>query len=354
MAKKLLHVGVIGVGGIAGTHMPGWEASEHAEVVAGADLRQEALDAWGKAFGVAKLVTDPDKLIEDADIDIVDICTPNRYHADLAIAAMERGKHVICEKPLAPTPEEIRRMIAARDRAGVLLMTAQHLRFGDAARAAKAEIDTGCLGRVYHARCWILRRAALPVRPGFILREHSGGGPCIDIGVHVLDLALHMMGFPEPVAVSGVARKELAGQPGAWSIWGGAVPPEMDVEDFAAAFVRFADGATLILEVSWMLHHPGEGGGDFQMWLYGRAGGLHYPSCTFLSTNNETRQHYDRQLRYFEKGPKPHAAECIEFARAVAEGDGSPVPAEQSLIVQAILDGLYRSQAAGAEVKIAL
>ncbi len=353
MAGRILKVGVIGVGGIAGTHMPGWEASEHAEVVAGADISKKALKLWGEKFGVKKLLTDPAKLIADADIDIVDICTPNGYHAELSIAAMQVGKHVICEKLLAPTPDEIRRMIVARDESGKLLMTAQHLRFAAEVLAMKAEIDTGVLGDVYHARSWLLRRIALPVRPGFILKKHSGGGPCIDIGVHALDLTLHMMGFPKPVTVSGVARRELAGQPGAWSIWGGAVPKEMDVEDFAAAFVRFDNGATLILEVSWLLHHPVETfGGDFQIWLYGTQAGAHYPTCKFVQTNNETQQLYDRELRHFPKGSEPHAAECIAFAEAVAEGKPSPVPAEQSLIVQTILDGLYRSQDAGGEVRV--
>ena len=131
-------------------------------------------------------------------------------------------------------------MIAARDRSGKLLMTAQHFRFQGSAKAMKAEIDAGALGDIYHARSWMLRRAAAPVRPGFIIKQHSGGGPCIDIGVHILDLTLWFMGNPRPVAVSGVARAELAHQEGAFSRWSpGTIPPEFDVEDFAAGMVRF-------------------------------------------------------------------------------------------------------------------
>ena len=97
MAK--LKVGVIGVGGIARTHMPGWQATEHAEVVAGSDIRDEALQSWGQEHGVDRLYTDPSDLIDDGEIDIVDVCTPNSYHVGLTIAALNAGKHVICEKP---------------------------------------------------------------------------------------------------------------------------------------------------------------------------------------------------------------------------------------------------------------
>ena len=118
-----LKVGIIGVGGIARTHIPGWQASTDAELVAGSDIGAEALQRFGAEHGVTKLHADPEALLSDPDIDIIDICTPNMYHAPLAIAALEAGKHVLCEKPLAPTPEDIRRMIDARDRSGKTLMT---------------------------------------------------------------------------------------------------------------------------------------------------------------------------------------------------------------------------------------
>ena len=345
-----LKVGVIGVGGIARTHMPGWEASEHAEVVAGSDVAEAPLKQWGEAYGVSKLTTDSAELINDPDIDIIDICTPNMYHAPLAIAAMEAGKHVICEKPLAPTPAAIRDMIATRDKTGKMLMTAQHFRFRGNSRALKAEIDAGALGDIYHARSWMLRRAGLPGRPGFILKQHSGGGATIDIGVHILDLTLWFMGNPTPVSVSGVARTELAKIEGAFSSWG-SIPKEIDVEEFAAAFVRFDNGATMVLEISWMLHHnaPSE---DMQMWLYGTKGGSHWPGNHIYETNYDTRQHYNRSLQIGRDTMEPHALECVEFAQAVVDGAPSPVPAEQSLQVLSILDGIYRSQETGGEVRL--
>ncbi|MCW5933769.1 MAG: Gfo/Idh/MocA family oxidoreductase [Fimbriimonadia bacterium] len=348
--SKTLKVGVIGVGGIARTHYPGWKESPHAELVAFADINSEILQRMGEREGITRLYEDPAQLIADSDIDIIDVCTPNRYHAPLTIAALEAGKHVICEKPLAPTPDEIRQMITARDKSGKLLMTAQHFRFTGSAKALKAEIDRGVLGDVYHARSWMLRRSGAPTSPGFVTKQHAGGGPCIDIGVHILDLTLWMMGNPKPVAISGITQDRLRRQPGWFSNWGGPIPDFWDVEEFAAGFVRFENGATLVIEVSWLLHHKTTGE-DMQMWLYGEKGGSHWPSNELLWTNTETRQHLNTQL-VNQEGGEAHAKECIAFAEAVATGASSPVPAEHSLDVITILDGLYRSAEAGKEVSL--
>jgi predicted dehydrogenase len=348
-----LKVGVIGVGGIANTHMPGWAASPHTEVIAGVDVLEPALYTWADRWQVNHVSTNAAHILENPDIDIVDICTPTSYHTDLVVAALNAGKHVICEKPLAATPAEIDRMIAARDASGKMLMTAQHFRFGGKSKAMKAEIATGVLGEIYHARSWMLRRAAIPQRLNFLRKEHASGGACIDIGVHILDLTLWFMGNPQPVSVTGVARTELAKKPGTFGIWNNraTVPDGMDVEEFASAFVRFANGATLVLEVSWMLHHdtPGE---DMQMWLYGREGGSHWPNCMIYQTDNNTRQLYNRSLQLSADTMEAHALECVEFAQAIVDGAPSPVPAEQSKQVATILDAVYQSQETGREVRL--
>jgi len=353
---KTLKVGLLGLGGIAQYHVPGWQESEHAELVAGSDVRPEVFASWKERFGVATFYERAADLIADPEIDIIDICTPNMFHTEQVVAALEAGKHVICEKPLAPTPADIRKMIAARDHsrtrdgAPVLLMTAQHFRFHGNSQAIKSEIEHGALGDVYHARAWWLRRSGVPVGPTFIYKNRSGGGPCIDLGVHVLDLTLWLMGHPRPLSVSGAARIGLAHHDGAFSAWGRTpIPKEMDVEDFATAFVRFDTGATLILETSWMLHHPEE---DIRVWVYGTEGGCQWPGAEFHTTNYVTRQLNDSRLKLTEDSLEPHALECVEFARAVAEGRPSPVPPEQSLQVQAILDGIYRSQVEGKEVSL--
>lgn len=351
-------VGMIGLGGIAHTHVPGWQASPYVELIAGSDVRPEAGDAWKQKYGLTRFYEDFMDLVNDPDLDIVDICSPNMFHAEQAIAALNAGKHVICEKPLAPTPAEIRKMIAARDNGRSkhggqkLLMTAQHFRFRGVSQAARAEIDTGMLGDIYHARAWMLRRCLLPNGATFVHKSHSGGGPTIDIGVHILDLTLWLMGHPRPVTVSGVAKAALAHRPDAFTMWGRSrVMEDMDVEDFAAAFVRFENGATLILEVSWLLHHN-TSGEEARVWLYGSEGGLEWPADTILTNHYATRQLLTTTLGATSDTMEPHALECVEFAKAVAEGLPSPVPAEESLMVQSILDGIYRSQESGAEVKI--
>lgn len=351
MAKKL-KVGVIGVGGIAKTHFPGWKSSPDAEVVALADPMSHVLKQVAAEQGVTKTYEKPEDLIADQELDIIDVCTPNMYHAPLTIAALQAGKHVLCEKPLAPTPDEIRKMIAARDKAKKLLMTAQHFRFDGRSKALHAEVSSGRLGPVYHARGWMLRRAGLLPRTSFTLKKHSGGGPCIDIGVHILDLTLWMMGNPKPVAVSGITQDRLRKIPGSFTPWGGLLPrdKDWDVEEFASAFVRFENGATMVLEVSWLLHHKTTGE-DMQMWLYGENGGAHWPSLELLETNYKTQQHLNTQL-VISGGQEAHAAECVAFADAVVNGKPSPVPAEQSLDVLTILDGIYRSSAENREIAL--
>jgi predicted dehydrogenase len=346
-----LKVGVIGVGGIARMHMPGWAASPNAEVVAGADLVPVALEGWGADWDITRLETDSAAVINDPDIDIIDVCTPNMYHADLSIAALEAGKHVICEKPLAPTPADVQRMIEARDKSGKMLMTAQHFRFSGRSKALKAEIDTGALGDIYHGRSWMLRRTGIPTRLAFLSSQHSGGGACIDIGVHILDLTLWMMGNPEPVSVTGVARNVLAKNPKTFGLWPmhGPIPEGMDVEEMAMAFVRFETGATLMLEIAWLLHHDTMGE-DMQMWLYGTDGGSHWPKCEIYQTNLDTVQTYNRSLQLTRDKAEPHAQECIEFAQAIVDGAPSPVPAEQSLQVMKILNAIYESEKTGREV----
>lgn len=346
-----LKVGIIGVGGIAGTHMPGWEESPHTEVIAGSDISQEMLDRWSSKWNIATTTTSAADLINDPNIDIIDICTPNSYHTALTIAALEAGKHVICEKPLAPTPADVQKMIDARDKSGKMLMTAQHFRFKGNSKAMKKEIESGALGEIYHARSWMLRRIAIPARGGFLRKEHSGGGATIDIGVHILDLTLWFMGNPKPISVTGVARTEIAKTSGAFSLWDNyaSVPSDIDVEELALAFIRFDNGATLILEVSWMLHHD-TSGEDMQMWLYGKNGGSHWPKCEVYHTNYTTRQLYNSVLQLNKDFAEAHAQECIEFAQALVDGAPSPVPAEQSMEVIKILNAIYESQQTGREV----
>jgi predicted dehydrogenase len=354
----MLNIGIIGVGGIAKAHMPGWIDGDRTTVVAGADLDEAALTAWGDQHDVARRYADAMQLIADDDIDVVDICVPNRFHAPLAIAALEAGKHVLCEKPLAPTVDEVKQIIAARDKAGKLVMTAQHFRYEKAALALKTEADAGALGEVYYGRAQWLRRGQVPNGPGFLDKEKSGGGPCIDIGVHVLDLALHLMGQPTPTSVTGISVTKLMNKPGAFSMWGLENLPHVEhsVEDFAAGMIRFANGAALSLEASWMLHHQQDDGRNetMKLSLYGDKAGAVWPEARLHWTDNDKKRLYDVKLGALDDRIPPHARECMAFADAIENNEPSPVPPEESLNLIAILDGLYTSAQTGHEVKLAL
>ena len=355
MSNGLLKVGCIGAGTIFFRHAGAWADFDKAELVAISDPDADGLNRQGDTYGVDRRYPDPSDLLADPGIDIVDICAPNGFHADYAIAALEAGKHVICQKPLAPTPAEIRRIIEARDKAGKLVMTAQQYRFAAISQALKATVDAGRLGRIYHARCWYLRRAGLPVRPGLIYKRNSGGGVCIDIGVHVLDLTLWLMGNPQPVTVTGTAPAILATHPDARGMRGASIPSDIDVEDFAAGFVRFANGATLSIEVSWLLHHARDP--DKRVWVYGTEGGLVFPDGTLHHAGMESGPLLDTQITprgtpFGEYDQAAFSAAFDAFAEAALTGAESPVPPEQSLQVQSILEGIYRSHQSGAEVRL--
>ena len=245
----------------------------------------------------------------------------------------------------AEEAEEIQKMIEARDKSLKKLMCAQHFRFRNESQSISNEVKS--IYPVYHARSWMLRRNFFNVTKGFLQKKESGGGPCIDIGVHVLDLTLLFMGHPKPISVTGVSKTELAKEDNAYSPNGEYDKSSMDVEDFAAAFVKFENGASLIFEVSWMLHHkmPEDDKEDMQIWLYGKNGGMHWPSCEKLTTNSKEKKEINTVYKINTKNViEPHALGCMEFANAVFNDIPVPVPAEHSYQVMQILNAIYESQ----------
>jgi predicted dehydrogenase len=345
-----LRIGLIGAGGIArAVHIPGWNAVPNAEIVAVCDVRKEAAEGLAKDFNIPQVFADFRDLVK-LDLDAVDICTPNRVHTPAVLAALGSGKHVLCEKPLAVSTREVRAMAAAAKKARRLLMTAQHIRFTDKITALKGFAESGQVGGFYHARVHAVRRNLLPVSPGFIDEKLSGGGPCMDIGVHALDSALHIMGFPKPVRVTGKTAVNFAKGndiPGAWGEWDRTL---FGVEDFASGFVHFENGATMVLEAAWLQHQTE--GEDFSFHLFGTKGSVQWPSNMYSSAVN--RVLIDGKV-VPTAGLKPaHTEEILAFAKAIREKKPSPVPVEQTLIVIAILEGIYQSAKAGREVRIKL
>ena len=346
-----LRIGLIGAGGIVrGAHLnPGWTVVPDAEIVAVCDVRKEAAEGVARDFNIPHVFTDFRDLVK-LDLDAVDICTPNRIHTPAVLASLKTGKHVLCEKPLAVTTREVKLMAAAAKKAKRILMTAQHIRFTDKITALKNFMETGNAGDFYHARVHALRRNLLPTAPGFIDPKLSGGGPCMDIGVHALDAALHVMGFPKPVRVSGKTAVNFAkGReiPGAWGEWDRTL---FGVEDFASGFVHFENGATMVLEASWLQFQTAQE--DFSFHLFGRQGSVSWPSNTYTTARNRVLM--DGTVAPTTGLKQPHTEEILAFAKAIRDKKPSPVPVEQTLIVIAILEGIYQSAKAGREVRIKL
>ncbi len=267
---KTLRVAMIGCGGIAGTHLKGYQLLDDVEVAVACDVSEDNAKKRAEEFSIPAVETDYRKVLADESIDAVDICTPNAVHMPLTVAALKAGKHALCEKPLARSAAEVRKMISARNKSGKILMCAQHQRFQATSQTLKAYLDANPLGEVYYTRAWALRRRQVPAWGSgtFINKAISGGGPCIDIGVHILDLALFFMNNFKPVSVSGITIDKLGKNSALFNQWGDYDRKEFTVEDFAAGFVRFADGAALSLECSFMLNKK-ETGNEMRCDLFG-------------------------------------------------------------------------------------
>lgn len=343
-----LRVALIGTGGIGRYHLRLWHELAEVSCVGVFDLQASAAEAAARQWEIPTVFPTLADAVGDERVEAVVVATPNMFHREAVVAALRAGRHVLCEKPLAVTPVDIAAMIAARDASGKLLMTAQHMRFEHRTQALRRLLATGQVGPVYYSRAWWLRRRRAPSTPGFLKKSQAGRGPGMDLGVHVLDLALHLLDFPRPVTVSGISVRHLAEHAGQENEWGTYDPADFEVEEFAAGLVRFADGAALALEVSWLLNMLEKE--LWGVWLYGTAGGVQWPDLRLSRTAGNLL--LDSQVAN-ELGHDGHKNEMLAFAAAIRSGGPSPVPAEQSLIVARVLEALYTSAETGREVVLA-
>ncbi len=346
--KKKLKVGVIGIGSIfTNAHLPGWEALDNVEVVAAADISKETLNKNAEAAGIPKKkrYTDYEEMLDKEDLDIVDVCTPNSYHKDPTIAGFDAGCHVIVEKPITISAENAEEMIEAGKKADKLFMVAQSMRFGADSLALRRWVDEGLVGDIYWGRASYLRPRGVPAWGAFISKEMSEGGPCYDLGVHILDLCLWLMGHPKPVSVSANIWLEIADKPSVMK----HDPEKFTVPDeLAAGFIRFANGACLSLETSWAVNTTQPNNGIF---LAGTKGGIHNNPATL--TREEAGMLTDTTVQKNpDEGIKPHSEEIRRFVDAIVTGKPSPVPGEEALMTQRILDAIYESAKTGSEVEL--
>lgn len=347
MKPERVRFAVVGAGGIGKFHVGLLQQQPQAEIAGLYDLVPATAQAVAKQHGIEKVYRALGEAVGDPHVDAVLVSTPNMFHKEVVVAALQAGKHCLCEKPLAADSADIRAMIAARDASGKLLMTAQHMRFEERSQTLKRALAAGRLGDVYYTRAWWLRRRFAPATPGFLKKSQAGRGPGMDIGVHVLDLCLHLLDFPQPTAVSGIAVQKLAQRPDVCNQWGSWRPEDFEVEDFAAGFVRFANGAALSLEVSWLLNQAEAE--LWGVWLHGTEGGAKWPDLKLAHVQDGAL--VDTQYTT-GAGGDGHKHEQAAFIDAVLNGRPSPVPAEQSLLVARVLEGLYESAESGREVDL--
>ena len=251
-----VRIGIIGCGGIANQkHMPSLAKLADVEMVAFCDIIEEKAKAAAEKFGTAdaQVFTDYKELLK-LDLDVVHVLTPNKQHSFITVDALEAGKHVMCEKPMAINSVEAKKMLDAAKRTGKKLTIGYQNRFRPECRYLKQCCEAGDLGEIYYARAQAIRRRAVPTWGVFLDAENQGGGPLIDIGTHALDLTLWEMDNYEPAMVVGSTFRKLADTENAANAWGSWDPKKFTVEDSAFGFIKMKNGATIVLEASWALN----------------------------------------------------------------------------------------------------
>ncbi|MCL2532064.1 MAG: Gfo/Idh/MocA family oxidoreductase [Oscillospiraceae bacterium] len=362
MAKaNKVKVGIIGCGGIAhGKHMRFLSQIDEVEMVAFCDIVEEKAEKACDAFGTidATFCTDYKELLKNPDIVAVYVLTPNWNHAEISIAAMEAGKHVMCEKPMAKTYKEAKAMLDTSLRTGMKLTIGYQQRWRPDSLYLKEVCDNGELGDIYYARAVALRRRAVPTWGVFLDEEKQGGGPLIDIGTHALDLTLWMMDNYKPKMVVGTQYRKLADQTRTANAWGDWDPSIFTTEDSAFGFIVMENGATIVLESSWAINIADAK--EAVCLLAGDKAG-----ADMLRGENKLRINSVKNGRQTVEEPSFAAGgvaffdgsgnDCSElearaFIDAIINDKEPPTRADQALVVTQILEAIYESSKTGQPV----
>lgn len=358
MKKEKVRVGIVGCGGIANAkHLPALSKIKEVEIIGFCDIIEERAAKAAKAYGSkdAKVYKDYKELLKDKSIDVVHVCTPNKSHSEISVAAMEAGKHVMCEKPMAKNARDAEKMIEAAKRTGMKLTIGYQNRFRPDALHLKEICDRGDLGRIYYAKAHAIRRRAVPTWGVFLNEEEQGGGPLIDIGTHALDLTLWMMNNYEPRSVVGTTYHELAKKKNAANAWGPWDPAKFTVEDSAFGFIVMKDGATIILESSWALNTLDVG--EAQTVLCGTEGGADMQNGLRINGEEFGRLFVknvaiDLKGVDFYEGEKlePQDIEARQWIEAIINDREPLVKPQEAFVVTKILDAIYESARTGKQV----
>lgn len=348
MAKKV-KLGVIGTGGIAnGAHLPGYsQIPDECEIFALCDIDPKALKSTAEKYPVKHKFEDYKKLLEMPEIDAVSVCTPNYVHFQPTVDALKAGKNVLCEKPIAMNAKEAAEMVKTARREGKILQIGYNSRFAPSNQVLKKFVDAGELGDIYYARAQAMRVRGIPGWGVFIDKSKQGGGPLIDIGVHILDLTLWLMGHPKPTYASGITyqkfgkRSDIVGFMGQWDY------KNFTVEDMAAALIRFENGATIVLESSFVANIKEELNNTT---LLGTEGGAQAYPLTITQERHRSVFSYEPQMPH--RNINTHYAEMKAFVECVRDKKEPLVTGEHGLMVAQIMDAIYKSSDEGREVPI--
>ena len=340
----MIRVGIIGAGKMCQNgHLPAFDKIDDCEITAICDIAEDKLAKMKERYPNAKLYRDFKAMIDTEELDMVDICTPNNIHSVAAVYALERGIHVLTEKPDAINADEAEKMKAAAEASGKVLMAIRNNRYRPSTKFLKQFIADGKMGEIYAGRCGWIRRRGIPGWGGwFTDKEQSGGGPLIDLGVHIIDLAMYLMGNAKPVTVSGSTYSKFAHT--SYS--------KTDVEDLAMGFIRFDNGACLQIEFSWASNIPGDqmfvelrgekagsrmSGIDRKFEIFTEEHGTSVNINPCIDDYN-CMPHHEANIRHF-----------IDVINGKCEPDFTP---EQGVNMVKILDALYKSAELGHEISL--
>ena len=337
--------------------MPSLKKVAECEMVAFCDIIVSRAEEAAKKFGTAdaKVYEDYKDLLKDETIDVVHVCTPNRSHSFIAVDALEAGKHVMCEKPMAINSVEAKKMLDAAERTGKKLTIGYQSRFRDDSAYLKAAADAGDLGEIYYAKATALRRRAVPTWGVFLNEYEQGGGPLIDIGTHALDLTLWMMNNYKPKYCVGTTYHALNNQTNQGNAWGNWDPEKFTVEDASFGFIVMENGATIMLKATWALNYTDTR--EAMVTLCGtEAGGKQLPGekVEINGIRNNLQYTMEPNLKaagaaFYDGAGSGSMADLdmAQWIKAIVDDTDPCVLPEQAYCVTQILEGIYESAKTG-------
>ncbi|MEI6131621.1 MAG: Gfo/Idh/MocA family oxidoreductase [Bacillota bacterium] len=356
--KRVVRVGIVGCGGIAwGKHMPSLAEVENVQMVGFCDLEEGKAKSASEKYGAegAKYYTDYKELLKDESIEVVHVLTPNSSHSEISVAALEAGKHVMCEKPMAISYVDGLKMVEAAKRTGKKLTIGYQNRFRVDTLLLHEICENDELGEVYFAKAHAIRRRAVPTWGVFLKAKEQGGGPLIDIGTHALDLTLWFMKNYKPKYVVGNSYRKLAEQENQGNEWGKWDTKEFTVEDSAFGFVTMENGATVVIEASWALNTLQTG--EAMTTLCGTKGGADMADGLRINRiDHDSRMTLmptppGKEVDFFgKKKDNPALTEAISWINAIVNDTEPVVKPEEALAVTQILEAIYESSKTGKPV----